>query len=162
MEKYFRKESGELVNIIEHTLEQLDKYSGLEIYIGTDSQSYGDSTVYATTIVYRYGLRGAHFIYHKERLPRVKDDFLRLYNEGYRTLKASDLLTEEIPVSVKALEFDYADIKKTISSKLVSSFKGYQNAVFKSGQMLASKAADHECRNGSNMFVLEYALKEAA
>lgn len=148
MEKYFRTEQGELVNIVEHTLEQIEKHPNLRIYIGTDSQSFSESTIYVTAIVFRYGKRGAHYVYYKEKVPREKIDFTRLYNEGLRTIEAHNLLTEEIPVSIEALEFDYADAKKTVSSQLVQIFKnwGNLNAVFKSGEMIATRAADHICR----------------
>lgn len=150
MEKYFKNEQKELVNIIEHTLEQLDKWPNMKIYIGTDSQNYSDITRYVTAIIYRYGHRGAHYIYFKENVPRVKTDYLRLYDEGVRTIQAWEMLTTEIPIAVEGLEFDYADVK-TISSKLVQDFKGWcaglqQKAIFKSGQMIACKAADHICR----------------
>jgi predicted RNase H-related nuclease YkuK (DUF458 family) len=147
MEKYFKNRDGETVNIVNHTIEQLEKWPNLTIYIGTDSQCYGDITRYVTTVCYRYGVRGAHVVYHKEEVPRVKEDFMRLYNEGYRTLLASDLITSEIPVVIQALEFDYNDFSKTLSTNLVGAFKGTPNAVFKSGQMIACKAADHVCRN---------------
>lgn len=149
VEKYFRIEGGERVNVIDHTLEQINKWPNLKIYIGTDSQSYSDRTIYVTAIVYRYGNRGAHYVYHKESFPRERVDYTRLFNEGMRTIEAYELLQDHISVSVEAIEFDYADVKKTISSQLVSTFKnwGYANAVFKSGQMIATRAADHVCRN---------------
>lgn len=152
MDKYFRTQEGELVNIVEHTLEQIEKWPHLKIYVGTDSQSEGPDTTYITCIVYRYGHRGAHFIYSKEVQDRDRDksQYMRLYGEGLRTLETHDLLTETIPVSVESLEFDYADVAKTLSSKLVSAFKGYKMAVFKSGQMIACKAADHILRHPNN------------
>lgn len=147
MEKYFRKQEGELVNIVDHTLEQLEKWPNLKIYIGSDSQTYSGITRYVTCLVFRYGQRGAHYIFNVEEVPKVKDDFLRLYNEGVRTLEAHDMLTSEVSVAIEALEFDYAGIKKTISSALVGVFKGYLNATFKGGEMVSTKAADHVCRN---------------
>jgi predicted RNase H-related nuclease YkuK (DUF458 family) len=148
MDKYFWTEEGERVNIVEHTLEQIEKWPNLTIRIGTDSQNYSGITRYVTTIVYRYGNRGAHYIYYKEEVPRIRVEYNRLYDEGVRTIDAAELLTADIPVAVEALEFDFADVKKTISSQLVSVFKnwGNFNAVFKSGQMIACKAADHICR----------------
>lgn len=148
MEKYFTTEQGEKVNIVEHTLEQISKWPNLTIRIGTDSQNYSGITRYVTTIVYRYGRRGAHYIYFRDEVPRVRVEYSRLYDEGVRTMEAYELLTRDIPVSVEALEFDYADVKRTISSQLVSVFKnwGVSNAVFKSGEMIACKAADHICR----------------
>lgn len=139
------------MNIIEHTLEQLSKYPSLTIRIGTDSQDWGRETVYVTAIVFRYARRGAHYIYYKEKVPRVKVEYMRLYDEGVRTIQCFEMLTGEIPISVEGLEFDYADIKRTLSSKLVSDFKGWssginQRALFKSGDQIATKAADHICR----------------
>jgi predicted RNase H-related nuclease YkuK (DUF458 family) len=162
MEKYFKKVTGEYVNIVNHTIEQLNKWPNLQIHIATDSQSMSNVTRYATTIVYRYGLRGAHYIVFKEEVSRERVEYTRLYNEGIRTYEAWEILTKEIPSISPILEFDYNDVKKTQSSSLVQAFRGYPNAVFKSGKMIAAKAADHECRMGNNMFVLEIALKEAA
>lgn len=148
MEKYFKTEQGDLVNIVEHTLDQLRKWPDLTIRVGTDSQNYSGMTRYVTTIVYRYGHRGAHYIYYKENVPRVRSDWTRLYDEGIRTIEAADLLQEEFPIKIDALEFDYNDTKKTLSSQLVQTFKNWGgfNGVFKSGEMIACKAADHICR----------------
>lgn len=148
MDKYFKTEQGERVNIVEHTLQQIEKWPNLIIRVGTDSQNYSSVTRYVTTIIYRYGHRGAHYIYYREEVPRIKIEFNRLYDEGVRTIEAAELLTSEIPVAIEALEFDYADTKKTISSQLVSIFKNWGSfrAEFKSGEQLATKAADHICR----------------
>lgn len=151
MNKYFKLENKDTVNLITHTLEQIDKFENLSIRIGTDSQNHSQITRYVTTIVYRYGNRGAHYIFFKEDVARIKSEYLRLYDEGVRTIQAWEMLTAEIPIAVEGLEFDYADIKKTLSSKLVQDFRGWasglnQVAVFKSGQMIATKAADHLVR----------------
>ena len=148
MEKYFKTEQGELVNIVEHTLDQIEKWPNLRIRIGTDSQNYSGITRYVTTIVYRYGNRGAHYIFYREDIPRIKNEWIRLYDEGLRTIAAADMLQSEIPVAIEALEFDYNDNKKTLSSQLVQTFKSWDGftAAFKSGEMLACKAADHICR----------------
>lgn len=150
MERYFKTQEGETVNIIQHTLEQIEKWAHLKIYIGTDSQDcHGRETDYVTCITYRYGQRGAHFIYFKETVPKVKDmtQFARLYDEGVRTIEVARILTDELPIAVEAMEFDFADEKPTLSSKLVGVFKGYQNSVFKGGEMIACKAADHILRH---------------
>lgn len=149
MDKYdFRTEEGLKINLVEHTLEQIQKWPNLKIYVGTDSQNYSGITRYITAVVFRYGKTGAHYVYSKDELPRVKGEYNRLYGEGTRSIEAAEILTKDIPVAVEAIEFDYADAKKTISTQLVSTFKGWVGfkAVFKSGQMMACKAADHICR----------------
>ena len=152
MEKYFKTHNGDKVNIVEHTLEQVNLWPNLRIYIGTDSQDYGKITRFVTCVCYRYGHRGAHFVYMKEEVPTIRDLYTRLYTEGVRTVDAALLITEEIPISVEALEFDYNNFKKTKSTPVISALKGWvrglnMTASFKSGEQLATKAADHVCRH---------------
>lgn len=156
MEKYFRTKKGERVNIVEHTVEQLNLWPSLRIYIGTDAQDYGKITNFVTCIVYRYGKRGSHFLYFREKVPIIRDIYSRLYTEGTRTIDAALLLTEELPISIEALEFDYADVAKTKSTPVINALRGWvkglnMNASFKSGEQIATKAADHVCRH-ENMY----------
>lgn len=152
MEKYFRTQEGERVNIIEHTLDQLQKWPNLKMYVGTDSQDYGAITRYVTVVVYRYGLRGAHFVYHRTEVPRVKDMITRLLQEAQDTLAAAQLIDSEIPVSFESLDFDFNTIPKWASNKVLSSIKGWMTglnykATFKGEHVIATKAADHVCRH---------------
>lgn len=152
MEKYFNTQDGEKVNIVEHTLDQIKIWPNLKIYIGTDSQDYPPDTRFVTCICYRYGHRGAHFIYYREEVPIIRDLYTRLYSEGVRTVDTALLLTEEIPVSIEALEFDYNNFKKTKSTPVIQALRGWvrglnMNASFKSGEQIATKAADHVCRH---------------
>lgn len=152
MDRYFRTEEGELVNAIEHTVSQIATFpDNLRIYIATDSQNYGGKTVYVTVVVYRYGLKGAHYIYQKQRIPRIRDHFTRLWKEAELTVEAASMLTDEIPVSIEALEFDYNNKKITKSTSLVSATKGWAESLgykvkVKPDEMIAAKAADHLCR----------------
>lgn len=152
MEKYFKMEDGKLVNIVEHTMEQIKLNPNLRIYISTDSQNYGSKTVYATAVVYRYGQRGAHFVYNKQRMTRIRDNFSRLWKEAEYTIETAQTINAEIPVKIEALEFDYNNKKITKSTNLVASVVGWAQslgyrALVKPDEMIASKAADHVCRN---------------
>lgn len=159
MEKWFTTQQGERVNIVEHTLDQLKKWPNMKIYIGTDSQDKKTSakgkkyiTVYATCICYRYGHRGAHFIYLREKVPIIRDMYTRLYGEAVRTIETAQLIDSEIPISFEALEFDYNQIPKWASNKLLSAVGGWvkglnYNAIFKGGEVISPKAADHVCRH---------------
>lgn len=155
MDKWFTTEEGDKVSVIEHTLEQIQKWPGLKVYIATDSQDYGPYTVYATAVVYRYGTRGAHYIYFKEKVPRIRDMYVRLYGEGVRTIDTAELISSEIPISFEALEFDYNHISRWASNRLLSVMSGWAkalnyNPVFKNSEdhiMIAAKAADHIARN---------------
>lgn len=159
MEKWFTTQQGQKVNIVEHTLEQINKWPNMKIYIGTDSQDKKNSakgkrrvTVYTTCICYRYGYRGAHFIYYREKVPLIKDMYSRLYDEAVRTIATAQLIDSEIPVAFEALEFDYNHIPKWASNKLLSAVGGWvkglnYNAKFKGGEVISTKAADHVCRH---------------
>ena len=152
MEKYFRTESGERVNVVEHTLEQLKLWPNLKIYISTDSQDYKEKSKFATVVVYRYGKRGAHYVYNIREFPRYPTMYQRLYDEAVHTIETAQMIDSEIPVAFEALEFDYNSIPKHNSNKLLSSIKGWvlglnYNPVFKGDEMIASKAADHCCRH---------------
>lgn len=149
--KYYRTENGVLVNVIEHTIEELIVNPDLKVYVSTDSQNYGASTVYATVIVYRYGLRGAHYIYNKIKVPRIKDTFTRLYREGELTIECAEYIQKNSSVKIHAVEFDYNSRKITQSTNLVPVLKGWAEslgykALVKPDEMIASKAADHLAR----------------
>ena len=153
MEKYFRTKEGLLVNIVEHTLEQIRQHPSVKIYIGTDSQDNGEKTDYATCIVYRYGKNGAHFIYSRESPNRIWDMFTRLYTEGVRTIETAELIRTAVPsIRFEALEFDYADVAKTMSTRVVSALRGWvkglgMNPSFKGGEKISTKCGDHVCRH---------------
>jgi predicted RNase H-related nuclease YkuK (DUF458 family) len=138
--------------MIDHTLEQVKEHPELKIYIGTDSQNFGENTVYATAIVYRYGLRGAHYIYNKVKVPRIKNTFERLFKEAQMSIETAQHLTENLPVAIEAIELDYNNKKITKSTSLISSTKGWAESLgykvkVKPDEMIAAKAADHLCRN---------------
>lgn len=159
MERYFKTQEGLKVDVVDHTLEQIKKFPTLKMHIGTDSQDYGAITRFVTVIVYRYGTKGAHFIYSRDEVPRMSSMYNRLYDEGVKTIEAAGMITEEIPVSFEAVEFDYNYIPKWASHKLISAIGGWASglnmkAMFKNTKdsiMLATKAADHVCRH-SDMY----------
>jgi predicted RNase H-related nuclease YkuK (DUF458 family) len=151
MDNYFRTESGELVNVIDHTVEQIDSHNDVKIYVATDSQNFGEHSVYATAIVYRYGLRGAHYIYSKQKIPRIKSTFERLFKEAELSIETAQHLTNSLPIVIEAIELDYNNKKITKSTPLISSTRGWAESLgykvkVKPDEMLAAKAADHLCR----------------
>lgn len=151
MNKYFKQEDGSMVDILEHSVSQLQAFPDMKIHIATDSQNYGANTVYATVIVFRYGLKGAHYIYNKQRLPRIRNHFNRLYKEGELTIECAEYLTNNTALKVHALEFDYNNSKKTASTNLVPIMKGWAESLgykasTKPDLLIATKAADHLAR----------------
>lgn len=152
MEKYFKKENGEIVNLIEHCKEILGTHPNAEILIGCDSQNSKAWSYYAIAVVFRYGNRGAHYIYITNRIPKIKDVFTRLFKECELSLEIADFITSNTAYKIGAIELDYNNFKVTKSTPLVSATKGWveskgYKAILKSGEMIATKAADKHSRN---------------
>ncbi len=151
MDKYFRTEKGERVNVIEHCREILGQYPKAEILIGTDSQNSKSHSWYSTVIVYRYGTNGAHYVYNTIKVPKIKDLFSRLFKECELSVEIAEYISQYTSYKVGAIELDFNDFKSTKSTPLVSATRGWveslgYKAVLKSGEMIACKAADHCCR----------------
>ena len=151
MEKYFKTEQGERVSVIEHCAEILSNNPNTEILIGTDSQNSKTESKYSTVIVFRNGLRGAHYIYNTVKVPKIKDLFSRLFKECELSIDIAEFISKNSSFKVSAIELDYNDFKKTKSTPLISATKGWieslgYKAILKSGEMIAAKAADHICR----------------
>lgn len=151
MNNYFQTEEGKLINLTDHIVEQVKEHPDVKIHISTDSQNYGGKTVYAIAVVFRYGLRGAHYVYRRERIPRVRDNFSRLWKEAEYTIETAEFITTNTAVKIEALEFDYNNKKVTKSTNLIGSVTGWAksmgyNALVKPDDMIAAKAADHVCR----------------
>ncbi len=158
MEKYFRTEQGKLVDILEYSVDQVSKNPHTKIYIGTDSQVYGPEIKYTICIVYRVGLRGAHYIYKnvlKNRPPREVPKEVqvtnRLNEEVYLTMEVVQFLLDNTSIKIEAVEFDFNDEEEHLSNKIINMATGWNKGLgvsprVKPGEMIACKAADHICR----------------
>ncbi len=160
MDRWFKTEEGLNVDVVDHCVAQLRRLGQLKIYLSTDSQNMGPKTIYSTAIVFRYGSKGCHFISKTTVIPRVRDNFSRLFKEAEYTIEAADLISAEIPFKFEALEFDYNDRLKTESTKVISAATGWAaslgyNTIVKPGEMIASKAADHVVRREAEKFKRE-------
>lgn len=149
--KLFRKVSGEKVDVVKHTLEIIKNNPGVEIHIGTDSQSEGDKTTYVTAIAYRFGTRGVHYIYWKEKIPRVRNRYNKLFRETELTIEVAEWFTQQIKSVKVELDFDYNKDERFWSQKLVSSTKGWAEGLgykvnIKPVKQIATRAADYHCR----------------
>jgi predicted RNase H-related nuclease YkuK (DUF458 family) len=150
MIKKFRKTNGELVDALKHTLEILNKYPSVKIHVGTDSQNKKGITKYATVIAYRYGTRGVHYIYLKQKFPKIKNRWDKLWRETVFSIEAAVWLRDQINLDI-VIDMDYSDEKENWSNKLVNSAKGWAESLgfkvnIKPYNQIATKAADYECR----------------
>lgn len=153
MIRYFKiLETNERVDLLEYIADKIKENPYIKIYIGTDSQNYGGFTHYATAVVLRYNQRGGHVLYKREKLPRIRDHFTRLWKEAEYSLEVAQWLRDISAIGVESIELDYNSAKITESSKLVSATVGWItslgfNVKVKPGEMIACKAADWVCRH---------------
>lgn len=168
MERVFRTKQGVEVDVFEYTREQIEaqRMRGQEvtIYIGTDSQDKGSKTTYATCICYRYGNRGVHYVYTKENVTRLRDDWSRLYKETEYTMEVANWFIGMFPKLDVTIDLDYNIKPSEKSNALVSATKGWAESMGMKVNVkldwedetthyqvqVATKAADRECRGGGS------------
>jgi predicted RNase H-related nuclease YkuK (DUF458 family) len=148
--KVFKKINGDKINVIEHTLLQLKEYPHVAIHIGTDSQNMRASTIYSTVIAYRFGNRGVHYIVNKQKVPKIKDMWTRLWKEAEFSIETAEWLTQQINVKIE-IDMDYNGDVDFQSNKLISAAKGWANSLgykvnVKPDNQIATRAADYCCR----------------
>lgn len=148
--KVFKKISGVTVNVVKHTLEQLQKNPAVDIHIGTDSQNSGHYTTYTTVIAYRFNMSGVHYIFHKYKVSKINDIWSRLWKESELSIEIAEWLTEQLNVNVE-IDMDYNGDNKHKSFKLISSAVGWANSLgykvnIKPDNQIATKAADFHCK----------------
>lgn len=139
------------INLIEYILNYIKDYPDTKIYVGTDSQNRGPETVYVTTVVLRYGNRGCHILYNKNKIPLVRDFWSRLWKETEMSIEIATFLTTNTPLKVESIDLDFNDDEYKASNKLVAASKGWVQAAgfkctTKPALQIATRAADHIIR----------------
>lgn len=145
----FRHESGqEYIDIVSYARAKVQKHPDLRIYVGCDSQNSKRATTYGVVIAFRYGAKGVHFIFHKEKVKKIRDKWTRLWLEAeFTALVASYLRSNLVPVH--EVELDFNRDKTAGSNMLVASSVGYMKGLgfdkvsTKPDEQVAVKAANH-------------------
>ena len=124
---YFRK-------ILDETKFELSNYvlkylsnsesQNIKIHVGCDSQNIGKSTHYATTVVFHIGNSGCHFVYKKEKLPKIDDMWTKLWGETTRSVEIANYLKDN-GVNIDSVDLDFNSNDSHKSNKLVSASVGY-------------------------------------
>ena len=124
---YFRK-------ILDETKFELSNYvlkylsdsesKNIKIHVGCDSQNIGKSTHYATTVVFHIGNSGCHFVYKKEKLPKIDDMWTKLWGETTRSVEIANYLKDN-GVNIHSVDLDFNSNDSHKSNKLVSASVGY-------------------------------------
>lgn len=154
MRKLYKLEDGTIVDPIKHTIDILKEHPDAKIYVGTDSQNKRHQTCYVTCICYKYAYRGAHYIYFRENVKKIKERWPRLWGEVERSVEIAVLL-EQNSLKVYRIDLDFNKKEIARSSQMVSAAKGYvigmgfapeQVTVKPEDGQIATKSADHICR----------------
>lgn len=143
--------SDETVELLGYVRLVLESKPSTKIYIGCDSQSFANKTVYVTTVVFRYDSRGAHVIFKKEVVPRVKDLWTKLWGELQRSIDVAGYLKVEGKIEIHQIDLDYNPNPKYKSNVIVKTAIGYMesmgyNYAIKPQTLIAVSVANELCR----------------
>lgn len=152
MERVFKKiGTSENVEVLSYVKSVLEESPDMKIYVGCDSQSFSNKTVYVTTIVFRNGKNGAHIIYRKESIPRVKDLWTKLWGELARAIDIAGYLKMEGGIEIHQIDMDYNTNPKHKSNIILKTAVGYVESMgykyaVKPQTLIAISAANELCR----------------
>ena len=94
-------------NLIEYIREYISTKEGVEILVGSDSQSYRNTrTVYGVVIALYIKGKGAHVLCCKESLPLEKNTATRLMTEVWKSIEIAEYLRENGLPKPKWIDID--------------------------------------------------------
>ena len=86
----------QIEDVGQYVLDYVIKYPDTMVFIGTDSTQLRKQTLYATAVVLYHPGSGAHIIYKRTRLSKVKDLFTRLWKEVELTREVAEYVNSTI------------------------------------------------------------------
>jgi predicted RNase H-related nuclease YkuK (DUF458 family) len=109
-----------------YVTEYLEKHKGydVKIYLGCDSQTKADKTIYATTVVFHVANTGCHVVYQKQTYPVIRDMWTRLWKEAEKSVEVG-LYLREHGIEIDTIDLDYNIDPSHNSNKLVKAAVGY-------------------------------------
>lgn len=81
------------VDLIPYIENWMSKNPGSSIFVGCDSQSFQELTHYACVIVMHNPKGGGHILYSKKSVPKIKDRFIKLWEEVEFSLRVAQELS---------------------------------------------------------------------
>ncbi len=147
----FKKFGGEKIEDVSlYVREYLTKHPNVTVFVGTDSVQLRSATMYATALCFWHNGHGVHVVFERNRLPKTKDLFTRLWTETEMSLKLANELKEKCGVdSVVDLDINPNEKYKSnvAHDAAVGMIKGYGFEVrTKPNAWAASVAADLLCK----------------
>jgi predicted RNase H-related nuclease YkuK (DUF458 family) len=139
-----------VVDLVPYLKEKLAERNDISVYIGSDSQNIGDSTVYACVIVLHYNKNGGHVLYTKSKIDRVKDRYTRLWNEIELSMEVARYLEAQGIQKAKYIDIDLNPDPKYASNGILRAALGFIESYgfvprSKPDAMSASYCADRVC-----------------
>jgi predicted RNase H-related nuclease YkuK (DUF458 family) len=126
MKQVFRKLGDHTaVDLISYVKGIISDSSNVKIYVGSDSQNAGNMTIYATVIVLHYGNNGAHVLYNREKVNRVRDTYARLWDEVERSLSVAEHMYNEGLPRADYIDLDFNPDPVYRSNSVLRSAVGY-------------------------------------
>ena len=113
----------EISSYVKKYLLENSKYT-IKLHVGCDSQNISSCTNYATTVLFHIGNTGCHFLYNKERLPKIEDMWTKLWGETTRSVEVANYLKER-GIKVDSIDLDFNSDESYQSNKLVSASVGF-------------------------------------
>jgi predicted RNase H-related nuclease YkuK (DUF458 family) len=151
MEHVFRSLSNEkVVDLIPYLKEKIASADDIKIYIGTDSQNIGGKTVYASVIVLHYGNRGAHVVYSKTKVDRIRERFAKLWREVEISMEVAQYLREN-DINATYIDIDLNPDPRYGSNNVLRAALGFVESMgyvarCKPDALAASYCADKLCK----------------
>jgi predicted RNase H-related nuclease YkuK (DUF458 family) len=143
--------TNEDIDLIPYLHQYFSENENTIMYIGSDSQNEKIHTSYATVIVLHNSNKGGHVLYTKEKVPKVKDRFSRLWAEVQRSVELSDYLVLNKIRKPGYIDVDLNPNPNYPSNQVLSSAIGYIKSMgyeprCKPNAIAASYVADLICK----------------
>jgi predicted RNase H-related nuclease YkuK (DUF458 family) len=140
-------------DLIKYVKDEIYTKPGIKIYVGTDSQNSRRMTTYATVVALHMNEndngKGAHVLYCREHIYKIKDKFIRLWGEVERSIEVANILREG-GLNIKNIDLDLNDDPRWQSNSVLRSAVGYVEASGYKARwkpnVVACRAADALCK----------------
>jgi len=138
------------VNLETYLGEYLSQNPEANIIIGCDSKNREDYTIYGLVIVLYKEKKGGHVLYAKERIPRVRDRWSRLWREVELSVALANELQEKGFPKAQFIDLDLNPDPRYKSNDVVRAAVGLVESMeykarTKPFSLCASYAADKVC-----------------
>lgn len=139
-----------IVDLDTYLGEYLSKNPDAQIIIGCDSKNRENETVYGLVIVLYKAKKGGHVLYAKQRIPRIRDRWSRLWREVELSVALANELQEKGFPKAQFIDLDLNPDPRYKSNDVVRAAVGLVESMgykarTKPFSLCASYAADKVC-----------------